>query len=65
MTRNTAGDAAVAMTKVLTFGTRPTHTHSCGHECNSPYCGDMMPCLCENCGGPEAIPQGREPWRGR
>lgn len=51
--------------KVLVIGSRPEHEHKCGHECNSPYCDEPKNTDCENCGGPEAIPQGREPWRGR
>lgn len=51
--------------KVLVIGTRPKHEHACGHECNSPYCDEPRDTKCENCGGPECIPAGREPWRGR
>lgn len=51
--------------KILVHGKDPVHIHSCGCECNSPYCGDLLPCNCENHGGPNHIAKGREPWRGR
>lgn len=49
----------------LVVGTRPIHTHKCGHECNSPYCEDPKDLECENCGGPPRVQPGYEPWRGR
>lgn len=53
--------------KPLVFGSRPSHNHKCGHQCNSPYCGPQCDDYdCENCGGPvPCIYEGFEPWRGR
>lgn len=52
--------------KNITHTGRPTHTHACGHECDSPYCGESpVDEDCHNCGGPAYIAKGLEPWRGR
>lgn len=62
---------AVSVTKILLHdrkasdGTIAKHVHKCGHECDSSYCEEPRDHECENCGGPESIIKGREPWRGR
>lgn len=47
----------------LVVGDRPVHKHACGHECNSPYCGNSALTDCETCGGPPSVVAGFEPWR--
>jgi hypothetical protein len=52
-------------------GTRPAHVHRNPDPsatvrewaCNSPYCEDLSGPHPDD-GGPEAVVQGREPWRG-
>jgi hypothetical protein len=56
---------AMGQTTPLVVGDRPVHQHKCGHDCNSPYCGNSALTMCESCGGPPSIVQGLEPWRGR
>lgn len=49
----------------LVIGTRPSHVHACGCECNSAYCEEVTHIPCQNHGGPPRIQGGYEPWRGR
>lgn len=49
----------------LVIGSRPSHTHACGCQCNSPYCEEPLNIPCQNHNGPPRIQTGYEPWKGR